>query len=457
MIGIILLVIILSLAHPSPGFSTFSTTPIVKKVMVVDLNPSVSSQGGQRIREIKHWNDPKTLETTFIENIRQASGGYLNYQIVQRIDNEDWLPPFKDGYQHTGDTLLQAINNPSARHLPDKMNYNVLLNRYQICDKVNSGEVDEVWFWLLPWTGAYEAIMTGNGAFDTNGPPLSSSCIRKTHLMAFNCERSVSEMTESYIHRIEGTLTHVFDEDPCHNSSMNTDWGKFGTYDKRNPNKAGCGWSHYPPNGTSDYDWDNTNHVTTNCNDWLNYPNITGSTQSLNCQEWGCHSTGFYAWWLNRLPKSNGSTKNKSNNWWQYIADYDCVTKNICPTSAPVPTSTPNCVKNHSNAVTDKTQCCTGDAELVPYAGLICCGGINDVVDNNTECCSNLTTQPNQEKFKCIFTGDANGDGKANLLDFGTWKTEYLTKTGLNSDFDKNNKVNIADFAVWKAEYLKTK
>ncbi len=53
--------------------------------------------------------------------------------------------------------------------------------------------------------------------------------------------------------------------------------------------------------------------------------------------------------------------------------------------------------------------------------------------------------------------GDANGDGKVNLLDFGTWKTEYLTKTGLNSDFDKNNKVNIADFAIWKTEYLKTK
>ncbi len=58
---------------------------------------------------------------------------------------------------------------------------------------------------------------------------------------------------------------------------------------------------------------------------------------------------------------------------------------------------------------------------------------------------------------KPIIPGDTNSDGKVNISDFGVWKTQYLTKTGLTADFNSNGKIDIGDFGIWKAEYLKTK
>jgi hypothetical protein len=50
--------------------------------------------------------------------------------------------------------------------------------------------------------------------------------------------------------------------------------------------------------------------------------------------------------------------------------------------------------------------------------------------------------------------GDANGDGKVDLADFAIWKSEYLDKLGIKSDFNNSGIVDLADFAVWKGEYL---
>ena len=51
--------------------------------------------------------------------------------------------------------------------------------------------------------------------------------------------------------------------------------------------------------------------------------------------------------------------------------------------------------------------------------------------------------------------GDANGDGKVDLVDFGIWKNEYLGKlTTKLSDFNKSGVVDLGDFGVWKKAYL---
>lgn len=50
--------------------------------------------------------------------------------------------------------------------------------------------------------------------------------------------------------------------------------------------------------------------------------------------------------------------------------------------------------------------------------------------------------------------GDANGDSKIDLVDFGIWKTEYLPGTKNRADFNKDGSVNLVDFGIWKREYL---
>ena len=50
--------------------------------------------------------------------------------------------------------------------------------------------------------------------------------------------------------------------------------------------------------------------------------------------------------------------------------------------------------------------------------------------------------------------GDANRDGAVNLVDFGIWKTEYLSGIKNKADFNKDGSVNLVDFGIWKGEYL---
>ena len=61
-------------------------------------------------------------------------------------------------------------------------------------------------------------------------------------------------------------------------------------------------------------------------------------------------------------------------------------------------------------------------------------------------------------------SGDANGDGKADLVDFSIWKIEYMATNGMpvtsfdysgpkKADFNQDGRVDLADFVVWKNNY----
>lgn len=101
---------------------------------------------------------------------------------------------------------------------------------------------------------------------------------------------------------------------------MNT-WERFTLYDKVAPGNAGCGNVHFAPNSERDYDWGNQRYVWSNCDDWLNYPNLTGKKRLVNCDEWGGGDIrAHHRWWLNHLPKAPGlAPDGKLANWWKYV------------------------------------------------------------------------------------------------------------------------------------------
>lgn len=54
--------------------------------------------------------------------------------------------------------------------------------------------------------------------------------------------------------------------------------------------------------------------------------------------------------------------------------------------------------------------------------------------------------------------GDANGDGKVDLVDFGIWKVNYLVSikpVESKADFNCDSRVDLVDFGIWKKAYLK--
>lgn len=61
-----------------------------------------------------------------------------------------------------------------------------------------------------------------------------------------------------------------------------------------------------------------------------------------------------------------------------------------------------------------------------------------------------VTTTPSQKLL-----GDANSDGRVDLVDFTIWKSEYLrTLSTKRADFNKSGGVDLVDFSIWKKAYL---
>ncbi|MCA9966504.1 MAG: hypothetical protein KC423_19780, partial [Anaerolineales bacterium] len=97
-------------------------------------------------------------------------------------------------------------------------------------------------------------------------------------------------------------------------------WQQFSRYDKTHPGQAACGNVHFAPNSVRDYDWGNPTPVPSSCDDWLNFPHLTGQQRLVTCRDWGNGDIRqHHLWWLRRLPHVGGQSNGIAHNWWRYV------------------------------------------------------------------------------------------------------------------------------------------
>ena len=287
------------------------------KVLLLVYNPVMPS--GKKMTEELNWFRVDDLVTGFVTDILQTSGGLVRYQIALRVDLNEF-PAKKDGFRYTPQAYLDVWRGTAAPHMPQEVDYNAILNQFDILKRVSRNEIDEVWIFAFPHAGFYESTMAGPGAFWCNSQPLAntSSSARRFVIMGFSFERGVGEMHESYGHRSESIMEKTF-------SKLSGDanlWKRFIRYEKVAPGKAACGNVHFAPNSQKDYDWNNPTPVKSECYDWLlNFPNFKGDIRTVEPSEWGTGEIrAHHVWWFNHFPKVAGRKNGIHNNWWQYIA-----------------------------------------------------------------------------------------------------------------------------------------
>jgi len=294
---------------------------LAPKVLVINFDPTIRSEGHKRLHEVCRWNDPRKLIQGYIDDIRECSYGYVRYQIVEWID-ADVFPVKTDGFRYTEESFLQCFRQGKGWHQPDSIDYKAIIKDYDLARRVADGEIDEVFLISFPYSGMWESTMAGQGAYWCNSPPVEGvDCPRIFAMMGFNYERGVGEMLEDLGHRTESIMTHVYGSwDPQETHA----WNRFTLYDKVAPGKAACGNVHFAPNSENDYDWGNKREVWSTCNDWLRYPHLTGKKCLVNCAEWGNGDIReHHKWWLKHLPHAKGRTGGRLNNWWNYIVDFN--------------------------------------------------------------------------------------------------------------------------------------
>jgi hypothetical protein len=290
------------------------------KVLMIVYDPVMDKTTGTTLSQQQKWFHPADLVTGFMADLIQVSAGMARYQIVQRIDAGEF-PVKTDGFQYNPKSYMDVLNHAAAPHTPQEINYNAILGRYNILQRVAGNEIDEVWVFGFPHAGFYESVMGGPGAFWCNAPPLSNTSASKRRfvVMGFSFERHVGEMLEGYGHRAESIMKKVFSK----TSGTANLWDRFTKYEKIAPGKAACGNIHFAPNSQREYDWNNPARVNSECYDWqLNFPNFKGDIRVVGPTEWGSGDIrAHHKWWFNHFPGVAGRKNGVHHNWWQYVVN----------------------------------------------------------------------------------------------------------------------------------------
>jgi hypothetical protein len=309
------------------------------RVLLIIYNPVMDPVAGTKLWQYMKWHDPDLLANSFIQDIQETSGGLARYQIVQRVELNEF-PAKIDGYRYTPQAYLDVYNKVQPPHQPAGVDYQALLTGLNVLPRIATRDFDEVWAFNFPQAGFAESIMGGAGAFWCNADPMiwSSGCNRRFIVMGPSFERGVGEFLESFGHRSESLISKAFNcQDfvvwaykngrvPATVGPNRNLFKQFLSFDQIAPGNAGVGSLHFAPNSDRDYDWGNQRIVPSSCYDWYNFPIIKNDIRQVNATEWGNGEIrAHHKWWLNHIPKVAGRTGGVANNWWQYMMDPNLV------------------------------------------------------------------------------------------------------------------------------------
>ena len=135
----------------------------VSKVLAIVYDPIVDTVTGKKLSEQLGWRRVDDLATGFMADILQNSHGMARYQVIERLDMDEF-PAKVDGFRYTPQTYLDVLRNISQPHMPQEVDYYAILEQFNILNRVADNEIDEVWIFGFPHAGFYESIMVGPDA-----------------------------------------------------------------------------------------------------------------------------------------------------------------------------------------------------------------------------------------------------------------------------------------------------
>ncbi|HEY3415089.1 MAG TPA: hypothetical protein VGM51_18800 [Armatimonadota bacterium] len=294
------------------------------RVFVINYQPVIEAEGSRTVGQIFGWFNPYANTEAHRADMELASHDYLRINLLPQASVDEY-PIFTNGYRFTDSSFTTAWRTRTFP--PGHCDENAIIKEFDLVRRVDCGDIDEIWVQAPPGFAMWETTMAGPGAYFCNSGPVSGTNGNRLFIMTFfNYERSNDVMLEDWGHRTESILGfHVYGS--WDSASERTTWDRFTRYDKNSPGRASCGNVHYPPNGTSDYDFANTTLVSSDADDWLNYPNFTGTRTMVNRENWaapfyGDYHRNYHIWWFQRMPHIPGiGPDGMQANWWKYIVD----------------------------------------------------------------------------------------------------------------------------------------
>jgi len=246
-------------------------------------------------------------------------------------DRPDGIPSL--GYATYGNQMIKLFEPPPYRSDNGELDYSAVYDRFDVCDRVQQGLVDEVWIWLSRPESGREWVTIGPNWSWTWGSNVPN-CGKTVTTLTFNYQREIDYAFEIFQRRVEGAL---MTNRPCdfYTSTWPMPWTGWPSACKGlvsdiyglvarpfsgNGFVGVCGDAHHPPNILDDREnvYNDPDLATSICKDWQWDGSAVSS--SFDCHEWGCTQLGFHIWWMQNLPGYGNDNHDRYGNlmpdWW---------------------------------------------------------------------------------------------------------------------------------------------
>ena len=332
----------------APGLGTASPIKIQDlKNRTID-NLTMTKFGLEESSKFRGYNNTNQTSNVSFKVVK-----YVNVYEIKR-----GLP----GIQEERITNIQDRLTPVYQ--PD---YFDVFNKLNLKSLVENNGVKEVWFSLRPISSEYPVVKDSltNGITAANFLNLPESNMssltgdvsnsyrmlndlpiyNKTYVVyGYNLERTASENIHNRGHQIEAQLQSV--DNGIFGENTATFLNKFVgiTIGKNNNKPIGrAGMTHFPPNTSKDYDYDNKSLVESDIEDWKP---LGGSKKLINSDRWmnvtiqnfpklistkdDYNKDPQYKWlifWMQSIPGYNNGITGV-NDWWDLFYNWDNAIKN---------------------------------------------------------------------------------------------------------------------------------
>ena len=109
------------------------------RVLLITFDPIIQSRGQRKLSQVLGWQDVDALCREYIADLGECSRGFVQYQIVQRIEVDAW-PVKVDGFRYDEDGFLERWQTRTGWHDPDAVDYERIIADFDLLARVESGQ-----------------------------------------------------------------------------------------------------------------------------------------------------------------------------------------------------------------------------------------------------------------------------------------------------------------------------
>ncbi len=142
----------------------------VCKVALLIYNPVNPNNPNQKLYDWWDYHDPDLLAEETMREFELASNGWLDIQIVDRIEVPDF-PEHEDGFKYKWSDWVDANGNGDIDTplTTSPVSYVKFLQANGLPARIDAKEIDLVWYFAPAGIGVSETVMGGKGSFWING------------------------------------------------------------------------------------------------------------------------------------------------------------------------------------------------------------------------------------------------------------------------------------------------